>query len=63
MNDIGVNTQEAGAQAGPKAVPTASREEIETLIARVSLGERATLSALYDHTSAKLLAVCLRVLN
>lgn len=38
-------------------------DEIEALIARVALGERAAFSALYDATSAKLLGVCLRVLN
>lgn len=38
-------------------------EEIENLIARVSLGERTAFSALYDATSAKLLGVCLSVLK
>lgn len=37
--------------------------EIEALIARVALGDRSAFSALYDATSAKLLAVCLRVLK
>lgn len=39
------------------------RDRIEGLIARVSLGERAALSELYDLTSAKLYAVSLRVLS
>jgi RNA polymerase sigma-70 factor, ECF subfamily len=37
--------------------------DIEALIARVALGDRAAFSALYDATSAKLFGVCLRVLN
>lgn len=37
--------------------------EIEALIARAALGERAAFTALYDRTSAKLFGVCLRVLN
>lgn len=39
------------------------RDRVEGLIARVSLGERAALSELYDLTSAKLYAVSLRVLG
>ncbi|WP_460275518.1 sigma-70 family RNA polymerase sigma factor [Celeribacter sp. ULVN23_4] len=39
------------------------RERIEALIVRVSLGERAALSDLYDLTQAKLFAVSLRVLG
>ncbi|WP_434286215.1 sigma-70 family RNA polymerase sigma factor [Celeribacter sp. SCSIO 80788] len=39
------------------------RERVEALIARVSLGERAALSDLYDLTQAKLFAVSLRVLG
>ncbi len=39
------------------------RTEIEDLIAKVSLGDRAAFSALYDATSGKLFAVCLRVLK
>lgn len=38
-------------------------DDIEKLISRISIGDRAAFSALYDATSAKLLAVCLRVLN
>lgn len=41
----------------------ATAEDIEALIARVALGERNAFSKLYDLTSAKLLGVCLRVLN
>ncbi len=37
--------------------------DIEALIARVGLGERQAFSDLYQATSAKLLGVCLRVLN
>ncbi|MDF1729014.1 MAG: sigma-70 family RNA polymerase sigma factor [Sulfitobacter sp.] len=39
------------------------RNEIEQLIARVALKDRAAFEALYDATSAKLFGVCLRVLN
>jgi RNA polymerase sigma-70 factor (ECF subfamily) len=39
------------------------RNEIETLIAQVALGSQSAFSQLYDVTSGKLLAVCLRVLN
>ena len=38
-------------------------EQIETLIGKVSLGDRRAFSELYDMTSAKLFGVCLRVLN
>ena len=41
----------------------ATRNDIEDMIARVSLGDRAAFSSLYDATSAKLFGVCLRVLN
>ncbi len=37
--------------------------DIEQMIARVGLGDRAAFSALYDATSAKLFGVCLRILN
>jgi RNA polymerase sigma-70 factor (ECF subfamily) len=37
--------------------------DIEKLIVRVSLGDQAAFSALYDATSAKLFGVCLRILN
>ena len=39
------------------------RAEIETLIARTALGDRAAFDALYVATSAKLHAVCLSVLK
>jgi RNA polymerase sigma-70 factor (ECF subfamily) len=39
------------------------RDEIEALISQVALGGRDAFSRLYDATSGKLLAVCLRVLN
>ncbi len=37
--------------------------EIEGLIARVSLRDRAAFRQLYDRTSAKLFGICLRILN
>jgi len=37
--------------------------DIEELIAKVSLGDRAAFASLYDATSGKLFAVCLRVLK
>ncbi|MFD0858534.1 sigma-70 family RNA polymerase sigma factor [Roseovarius aquimarinus] len=40
-----------------------TRDEIENLIARAALGERAAFGDLYAHTSAKLFGICLRVLN
>jgi len=39
------------------------REDIEALIAKVALGDRTALAALYDATSGKVFAVCLRVLK
>ncbi|KIN73447.1 sigma-70 family RNA polymerase sigma factor [Sulfitobacter guttiformis] len=39
------------------------RQDIENLIGRVALSDRAAFSALYDATSAKLFGVALRVLN
>jgi len=39
------------------------RDEIETLIAQVALGNQVAFSRLYDATSGKLLAVCMRVLS
>ncbi|MDX5349736.1 MAG: sigma-70 family RNA polymerase sigma factor [Paracoccaceae bacterium] len=41
----------------------ARRKELESLIARVALGDRAAFEGLYDATSAKLHAVCLSVLK
>lgn len=38
-------------------------DDIEYLISQISLGDRKAFSELYDATSAKLLGVCLRVLN
>ncbi|MBF9043501.1 sigma-70 family RNA polymerase sigma factor [Rhodobacterales bacterium HKCCE4037] len=40
-----------------------SHEELEDLLARAGLGDRDAFIGLYDATSAKLLAVCLRVLK
>ncbi len=42
---------------------THGRDEIEALIAEVALSDRAAFSRLYDATSGKLFAVCLRVLR
>lgn len=39
------------------------RDDIERLIAQVALTDQDAFSRLYDATSGKLLAVCLRVLN
>ncbi|GAA6176607.1 RNA polymerase sigma factor [Sulfitobacter pacificus] len=39
------------------------RQEIEELIARVALKDRAAFEVLYDRVSAKLFGVCLRVLT
>ncbi|TJZ91043.1 sigma-70 family RNA polymerase sigma factor [Paracoccus gahaiensis] len=41
----------------------ARRSDLENLISRVALGDRAAFDALYDATSAKLHAVCLSVLK
>ena len=41
----------------------AGRDEIEFLIGRVGLGDRAAFVRLYQLTSAKLFSVCMRVLN
>lgn len=49
--------------AGARKPSSGPRDEIERLIERVSLGDRAALASLYDLTSAKLFAVCLRVLR
>jgi len=40
-----------------------SRDDIEEMILRVSLGDRAAFTSLYDATSAKLFGVCLRILK
>jgi len=39
------------------------RSDIEELIGKVALGDRAALAALYDATSGKLFSICLRVLK
>lgn len=41
----------------------ATRDEIDTWIARCALGDRTAFQNLYDHTSAKLFGVTLRVLK
>ncbi len=40
-----------------------TRDDLEQLIARTAMGERAAFADLYTHTSAKLFGICLRVLN
>lgn len=40
-----------------------ARDDLEDLLARIALGERAAFSALYAATSAKLFGICLRVLK
>lgn len=40
-----------------------SRDDIEYMIQRIAMGDKAAFSSLYDATSAKLFAVCLRVLH
>lgn len=42
---------------------TTPQAEIEDLIARTAMGDRAAFRLLYDRTAAKLFGVCLRVLN
>lgn len=44
-------------------MPNVTRDELEQLIARTAMGERAAFSDLYTRTSAKLFGICLRVLN
>ena len=52
-----------GADGDAGREPLDARAEIEELIACVALGDRAAFARLYDRTSAKLFAVCLRVLG
>lgn len=42
---------------------TSPQAEIEDLIARIAMGDRAAFRLLYDRTAAKLFGVCLRVLD
>ena len=42
---------------------TPERAEIESLLARIALKDRAAFDRLYDRTAAKLFGVCLRVLT
>ncbi len=51
-----------GSGRGPARAAMRTPSDIETLIARVALGDRAAFAALYDATSAKLFGICLRVL-
>ena len=59
--------QKAGARhvvsSGHTQPPGPVAEQIEGLIARCALGNQEAFTALYDMTSAKLFAVCVRVLN
>jgi RNA polymerase sigma-70 factor (ECF subfamily) len=41
----------------------ATRDEVEAMLARIALGDRAALSQLYAATSAKLFGITLRVLD
>lgn len=41
----------------------ATAEQIEEMLARVSLGDRKAFSDLYDATCAKLFAICLRIMK
>src|SRR6266571_9426171 len=41
----------------------ASRSQLAAALARVAAGDRAALRTVYQDTSAKLLGVCLRILN
>ena len=64
--DAGIAVTEAGesiAARGRADDDGADRVEVEALIARIALGDRAAFSRLYDMTSGKLFAVCLRVLG
>ena len=40
-----------------------AKSELESLLAKTALGDQNAFSSLYDATSAKLLAVCMRVLS
>ena len=42
---------------------TTDLSQLENLIAKCAMGDQNAFSALYDSTSAKLLGVCIRVLN
>lgn len=44
-------------------VDEATKAEVETLIARVAMGDRAAFETLYDLTAPKLLGVALRVMD
>ncbi len=46
-----------------RATRPVTHEDLEQLIARTAMGERAAFADLYAHTSAKLFGICLRVLN
>ncbi len=46
-----------------RLMQTDRRQDIEDMVSRIALGNRDAFSQLYDATSGKLFAVCLRVLN
>jgi RNA polymerase sigma-70 factor, ECF subfamily len=52
-----------GSRAQPDRGASDALAQIEALIARCALGDRAGFEALYDATSGKLFAVCLRILK
>jgi RNA polymerase sigma factor (sigma-70 family) len=43
--------------------PEASRRQLAAALVRVAAGDRAALRMVYEHTSAKLFGVCVRILN
>jgi RNA polymerase sigma-70 factor (ECF subfamily) len=65
IGDLTTNLGSGGLVSSAKLgyVNFMSREEIENLIGRTGLGDRAAFRLLYAATSAKLFGVCLRVLK
>lgn len=55
--------QSSGYQEAGQRVQDARRLQLEEMIARTALGDRAAFDALYEATSAKLHAVCISVLK
>ncbi len=57
-------TRRFARKAKPRArAPQLGTQEIDEMIARISLADRRAFSQLYDSTSSKLFGVCLRVLK
>jgi RNA polymerase sigma-70 factor (ECF subfamily) len=63
LNIPGGRRKAAADGIGERRVNTSAGDGISDLIGRVSLGDRAAFSALYDRTSAKLFGVSLRILR